>query len=352
MIEIRGQQATDWQDVYAIRTATLSALPYIRPDWVKQELAQPQESHWPLVAVAHLPDGPKVVARVDLELGRGRLSHCARLTFEQHPDLGNEAGPKLLQETVKVAENWWNRRRLEATLPVTGAGAITLFESLGFVQEARLRQGVRIAGDLVDEVVLARLSGDALQPATPATLPPTSLADRSPARPRVTIRGGSGDDWEAFHVIFSQPSVYWGTMQIPYPSADWNRERVQHRPPPRFWPLVAQVDGQVVGNLGLTRDEHNRSHVGHLGMMVHHDYQGMGIGSTLMEAAIDLTENWLGLTRLQLEVHRDNARAIGLYEKYGFEREGLYRAFAYRDGQYVDTLVMGRLRWATGGSMS
>ena len=99
-----------------------------------------------------------------------------------------------------------------------------------------------------------------------------------------------------------------------------------------------------MGTMGFQRDEYNRAHVAHVGMMVHADYQGMGVGSALMEAAVDLADNWLGLTRLQLEVYPDNARAMALYEKYGFETEGLHRAFAYRDGQYTDTLVMGRLR--------
>jgi putative acetyltransferase len=344
MIEIRGQQATDWRDVYAMRTATAGALPYIRPDWVKDELAKLEGGTWPLVAVARSPDDPKVVARADLRLGRGRRMHQAQLTLELHPDFRAKAGRKLLQEAIMVAEKWLNRRRLEVTLPATNQDDVSLFESLGFVQEARLRQGVRIAGELVDEVVLARLSGGVARPAEPAAPLPVPSVDRDRPRPEVGVRGGSADDWEAYHTIWSQPSVYWGTMQIPYPSADWNRERVQHRPPPRFWPLVAEVDGQVVGNLGLIRGEHNRSHVGHVGMMVHTDYQGMGVGSALMEAVIDLAENWLGLTRLQLEVYPGNARAIGLYKKYGFEREGVYRAYAYRDGQYVDTVVMGRLR--------
>lgn len=132
-------------------------------------------------------------------------------------------------------------------------------------------------------------------------------------------------------------------MQIPYPSADWNRERVRERTPPRFWPLVAEVDGRVVGNAGMRRDEHHRSHVGHVGMMVHSDYWGMGIGSALMAALIDLAENWIGLTRIQLEVYTDNSRAIRLYEKNGFKAEGVCRAFSFRDGQYVDAVLMARL---------
>jgi putative acetyltransferase len=342
MAEIRGQQATDWRDVYEIRAASQLALPYIRPDWVKEELAKPQDGAWPLVAVMEQAAGPKVVARMDIELGWwGRRAHAAVLTLEQHPDFGDEPGRELLQEAIQVAENWWNRHRLVTTLAANDLASIALFESFGFEREACLRKGVRIAGALVDEIVLARVTGEPAQPV--GRLAPADLGDRSAARPGVVVRGGGYDDWEAFHTIWSQRDVVWGTMQIPYPSADWNRQRVQERTPPRFWPLAAEVEGKVVGSAGLHRDRYNRSHVGHVGMMVHDAYQGMGVGSALLEAAIDLADNWLGLTRLQLEVYPDNERAFGLYEKHGFETEGLYRAFGYRDGVYIDALVMGRL---------
>jgi putative acetyltransferase len=342
VIEIRGQQATDWRDIYEIRTATANALPCIRPDWVKAELAEIQDGTWPMVAVVQSPGGPKVVARVNVQLGRGRRAHAASLTLERHPAFGDEPGRRLLREAIDVAENWWNRHRLATSFPANSPALIALCESFGFLQEARLRQGVRIGGELVDEVVLARLTGEAAQR---NELPPPMLSGNRPtARPTVIVRGGSADDWESFHNIWSQPSVVWGTVQIPYPSADWNRERVQERTPPGFWPIVAEIDGKLVGTAGFHRDEHNRSHVGHVGMMVHADYQGEGIGSALMEAVIDLAENWLGVTRLQLEVYPDNARAIDLYEKHGFETEGLHRSFSYRDGHYVDALVMSRLR--------
>ncbi len=347
MIEIRGQQAADWPAVYAIRLASRSALPYIRPDWVQEELAKPRDGNWPLVAAEQLPEGKQVVARANLRLGTGRRGQCAVLEFEQHPD-HHQAGRELLQHAIGVAERWWNKIRLEISLPAGDQGAAALFQSFGFQQEARLQQAVRIAGQLEDELVLARLSlpagsdrpPDGFGPAAPA--PPTPV-DRNRPPPKVAIRGGSREDWEAFHTIWSQPSVYWGTMQIPYPSADWNRIRIQERAPERFWPLVAVVDDQVVGNSGLMRGEHHRSHAGHVGMMVHHDYQGMGIGSALLQAVIDLADNWLGLGRLQLEVYTDNHRAIDLYRKFGFEEEGILRADSYRDGHYLDTLVMGRL---------
>ena len=37
-------------------------------------------------------------------------------------------------------------------------------------------------------------------------------------------------------------------------------------------------------------------------------------------------------------------RAIALYERIGFEREGMMRAYAWRDGEYVDSIAMARLR--------
>jgi putative acetyltransferase len=63
-----------------------------------------------------------------------------------------------------------------------------------------------------------------------------------------------------------------------------------------------------------------------------------------MRAGVDLADNWLNLTRLELEVYTDNEAAIRLYERFGFEVEGTLRQHAFRDGQYVDSHMMGRLR--------
>ncbi len=78
-------------------------------------------------------------------------------------------------------------------------------------------------------------------------------------------------------------------------------------------------------------------------MLVHDDYQGQGIGSKLVEAALDLAENWLNLKRIELTVYTDNAPAIHLYEKYSFVIEGTMRKYAFRDGQYVDVYAMAKI---------
>jgi putative acetyltransferase len=79
-------------------------------------------------------------------------------------------------------------------------------------------------------------------------------------------------------------------------------------------------------------------------MGVHDDFVGRGVGSALMKAVLDLADNWLDLRRVDLTVFTDNPNAIRLYEKSGFVKEGHFKQFAFRDGEYVDAYSMARLR--------
>ena len=48
--------------------------------------------------------------------------------------------------------------------------------------------------------------------------------------------------------------------------------------------------------------------------------------------------------RVELEVRTDNARAIALYDKIGFVREGLFRDSFFIDGEYFDAIAMAIIR--------
>jgi len=65
--------------------------------------------------------------------------------------------------------------------------------------------------------------------------------------------------------------------------------------------------------------------------------------AALMLAALELADNWLNVLRIELTVYADNAAAIALYERHGFQIEGRLRAYALRGGRYVDALAMARL---------
>ena len=105
--------------------------------------------------------------------------------------------------------------------------------------------------------------------------------------------------------------------------------------------VLEDDDGRVVGCLGL--HQLNVRGVVSLGMSILGDARGRGGGRLLMDAAIA----WLqdsDMHKVELEVWPDNERAIGLYERYGFEREGIRRDhYRRRDGSLRSSLIMARL---------
>jgi len=161
----------------------------------------------------------------------------------------------------------------------------------------------------------------------------------------ITIRRAEPSDYEAVRHIYEGPRAVWGTLQMPFPSAEMWRKRLAE-PPEGMVHLLACAENEVVGQLGLHTfpQSPRRRHVGDIGMAVRDDWQGKGVGTALMQAAVDLADRWLNLIRLELDVYTDNEPAIRLYKKFGFTIEGTRVAFAFRDGQYVDTHLMARLR--------
>jgi L-phenylalanine/L-methionine N-acetyltransferase len=163
--------------------------------------------------------------------------------------------------------------------------------------------------------------------------------------PHVSVRHAEPEDYEAMHRIMSAPRAAAGTLQLPLQPAEAWRKRLAE-PPEGLFLLVACVEGEVVGNLGLETfpNRPRIRHSGTIGMAVRDEWQGKGVGTELMRTALDLADNWLNLTRIELTVYTDNAAAVALYEKFGFEIEGTHRRYAFRDGGFVDACSMARIR--------
>lgn len=160
----------------------------------------------------------------------------------------------------------------------------------------------------------------------------------------ILVRHSEPTDARAVWSIFQQPRAIRGTLQLPYTSLEkWSRRLSETRD--GFFSLVAEVGGDVVAHLGLeVHQQWRRRHAAGLGMVVHDNFQGRGVGSALMTSAVELADGWLGLTRLELEVYPDNEPAIALYRKFDFEDEGLMRNAVFRQGELVDVLLMARLQ--------
>lgn len=138
------------------------------------------------------------------------------------------------------------------------------------------------------------------------------------------------------------PGFRFGTLRPPYPSTASARKFLE-RAGPDDVQLGAFVEMRLVGTAGLHRCAGRRRHVAEIGMGVADDMNGRGIGTALLEALLDAADKWLDIRRIELTVFADNERAIRLYERHGFEREGRLRAYATRDGAYVDAVAMARL---------
>jgi ribosomal protein S18 acetylase RimI-like enzyme len=107
--------------------------------------------------------------------------------------------------------------------------------------------------------------------------------------------------------------------------------------------LVAETEGRVVG---YGKIEHptplpSNSHVWHVtGLAVDPAFEGHGAGRALMDALIELARE-RGGARMTLRVFAPNERARRLYERLGFEVEGVLRGeFIVGDGEAVDDVIM------------
>lgn len=161
----------------------------------------------------------------------------------------------------------------------------------------------------------------------------------------ILIRAAETDDFAAIRETMSAPKAQAQTLQLPFPSLEiWKKRLAEQTPGDHL--LVAEVDGKVVGNAGLhaAAKSLRRRHAGAIGMSVHDAWNRKGVGAALMRALVELSDNWLQYTRLELTVYVDNAPAIALYQKFGFEIEGTHKRYAFRAGEFVDAHFMARLK--------
>ena len=102
---------------------------------------------------------------------------------------------------------------------------------------------------------------------------------------------------------------------------------------------LARVDGEIIGTASLNRKPGRMRHRGEFGISLKKAWWGCGAASALMEAILAFTkEN--GFEQVNLEVRSDNARAIHLYEKYGFRKLCTFPAFFRIGGRDIDFDLM------------
>lgn len=164
---------------------------------------------------------------------------------------------------------------------------------------------------------------------------------------RITVRRANAKDAAAYTRILNHPEVMPNLLQVPFVDEEvWRAKLTEMTQPGKAdVPLVAELDGDVVGTAGLhpVSAQLRRRHAMSIGIGIAPEAQGRGVGSALMQAMCDYADHWGQVLRLELSVFADNERAIALYRKFGFVHEGTHPAHAIRHGEFVDTWTMGRL---------
>ncbi len=103
--------------------------------------------------------------------------------------------------------------------------------------------------------------------------------------------------------------------------------------------LIAEIEGEIVGNADIARHVGRQSHVGTLGIIVKLGFRRIGIGAKLIERLISEAKR-KGLKIIDLQVNETNVPAITLYKKLGFRETGRTPKGIYWNGKYVDSITM------------
>ncbi|HDS11744.1 MAG TPA: GNAT family N-acetyltransferase [Candidatus Wirthbacteria bacterium] len=109
----------------------------------------------------------------------------------------------------------------------------------------------------------------------------------------------------------------------------------------RFPQFLALSDEQVIGWCDIVPKESPlMAHVGVLGMGLLKEYREQGLGSRLLATTLEDAQK-KQIEKIELDVYATNTRAIHLYEKFGFQIEGVRHKGRKLNGVYDDIVLMG-----------
>jgi len=164
---------------------------------------------------------------------------------------------------------------------------------------------------------------------------------------RVVLRAQEKEDLKRLHELYANVDLVLLGHGVwrPEPLAAWEKEFDKHLEERDKADFVIEVDGVVIGEVGLHSHANRRAGVASLGVGIYDpEYVGKGYGRDAIMTLLDWCFRILNLRRVALDTLAMNERAIRAYRACGFVEEGRLREHEYVDGRYVDVVVMGVLR--------
>lgn len=100
---------------------------------------------------------------------------------------------------------------------------------------------------------------------------------------------------------------------------------------------------KVIGHVGFYQIDHRIRKAEFAILIADKSCQGKGYGNICTKYMLSYGFDQLNLNRIELSFLENNHRALNLYEKHGFEREGVLKKAQYKNGTYLNIILMAKL---------
>ena len=144
--------------------------------------------------------------------------------------------------------------------------------------------------------------------------------------------------WKIFRKVVGE-GEYTSTVRL-----DTSRDRYEDTDEAndmkKFITVLCEVEKQIVGYATVEEPIWElSSHAGELGIAVLPQFRGVGIGSALLDSALEVALQ-KGFKKVNLSVFSTNKTAMNLYKKFGFKKVGKKKKQFYLHGKYIDEIIM------------
>lgn len=113
----------------------------------------------------------------------------------------------------------------------------------------------------------------------------------------------------------------------------------------KFWIIENILDREPIGTVGLVHiDWRNRKSEWSRFLIYPPKYKRGGYDSETESLILRYVFEHMNLNRLYVEVFSRNLNVINLHKKFGFKKEGLFKKHIFKDGQYIDIVIMALLK--------
>ena len=165
---------------------------------------------------------------------------------------------------------------------------------------------------------------------------------------KVRLRAFEASDVAAVHRFKNDSAVAAGLLDAAFPQSlmrveEWVARASDLRAGLEDYRFVIEADDKPIGFVGLYQTDWI-SRNAEVGIAIGEaDYRGRGMGTDALKVAVRFGFESLGLARIWTRVLADNERSLRMFQRAGFQYEGLMRAHRFRHGRFVDVVMLGRL---------